>query len=212
MNVPKSKGEKMSLKIFQVLAILCLMVFTFFVSDFRNKKGMLPLINMKLINVLKIFYLVPIFIYTYVILNTKNIIFYDYIGLFCTFNGAILVGKARRDLGKYHTWAGHMLSSTMIITRGIYSFIRHPIYTGICIFILGGIIIGINNNPFSLFATITIIAFVFFIGLFLIISAVKESNYLQKMFGEKYIEYKRQVHAFLPIRKYSISKDVKAES
>lgn len=198
----------MSLKMFQVLAILCLMMFTFFVSDFRNKKGMLPLINIKLINVVKILYLVPIFIYIYVILNIKNIIFYNYIGLFFTICGAVLVKKARRDLGKYHTWAGHMLSSTMIITRGIYAFIRHPIYTGICIFILGGMIIGINNNPFSFFATITIIAFIFLIGLFLIISAVKENNYLQEMFGEKYIEYKRQVHAFLPIRKYSAIDDI----
>ena len=202
----------MSLKMFQVLAILCLMMFTFFVSDFRNKKGMLPLINIKLINVVKILYLVPIFIYIYVILNTKNIIFYDYIGLFCTFNGAILVGKARRDLGKYHTWAGHMLSSTKIITSGIYAFIRHPLYTGIYMFMIGGIMIGIKNNPFSLFATVIIIAFLVMIKAFLGFSAAQESKFLQEVFGDIFVKYKREVHAFLPIRKYSVSKDVKAES
>ncbi|MDD4896660.1 MAG: methyltransferase [Atribacterota bacterium] len=202
----------MSLTIFQAIAFVCLIVFTFFVSDFRNKKGMLPLINIKIVSILKLFYLVPIFVYIYVIINMKNMFFHNYIGLFCTFSGAFLVAKAKIDLGKYHTWAGHMLSSTKIITSGIYAFIRHPLYTGIYMFMIGGIMIGIKNNPFSLFATVIIIAFLVMIKAFLGFSAAQESKFLQEVFGDIFVKYKREVHAFLPIRKYSVSKDVKAES
>ncbi len=194
----------MSLKIFQIIALVCLLVFSFYISDFRNKKGMLPLVNLKLISTLKVFYLVPMFIYMYVLLNMKNIFLHNYIGLFCTLSGAFLVVKAKIDLGKYHTWAGHILASTTIITKGIYGFIRHPIYTGICLFILGGIIIAIKNNPFSLFISVAIIIFIIFIKLFLIIAAVKENNFLQEKFQEEYIRYKSQVHAFLPIRKFKV--------
>lgn len=197
----------MHLKIFQAIVLICLLFFTIFISDFRNKKGMVSLINFKLISTLKILYLIPIFIYIYVILNIKNIFFTNYIGLFFTISGTFLVIKGKLDLGKYHTWAGHILSSGRIITKGIYAFIKHPMYTGIFLFILGGLIIGINNNPFSLFFTFAIIIFIIIIKLFLITTAIKENRYLQEKFQEEYIKYKNQVHAFLPIRKYNHALD-----
>ncbi len=198
----------MGLKIFQALALACLAVFTFFISDFRNKKEMLPLLNKKIVSIIKLFYFVPVFIYIYVLLNLKDIFFHSYIGILLTFGGTFLVAKAKIDLGKYHTWAGHILSSTKIVTRGIYAFIRHPLYTGIGVFIVGGITVGIKNNPFSLFTTVAIITLIIFIKFFLILSAAKESCFLKETFGEIFMEYKKQVHPFLPIKKYVISRDV----
>ena len=197
----------MDLKIFQALALACLAVFTFFISDFRNKKGMLPLLNEKIVSIIKYFYFIPVFIYVYVILNLEDIYLYSYIGLLFTFGGSFLVAKAKIDLGIYHTWAGHILSSTRIITHGIYALIRHPLYTGIGIFIFGGIIVAINNNPFSFFISVIIITLLIIINFFLALSASRESIFLQEMFGEMFLEYKKQVHAFLPIRKYSISRN-----
>ncbi len=198
----------MSLKIFQVFALACLAVFTFFISDFRNKKGMLPLLNKKIVSIVKYSYFIPVFIYAYVILNLEGIFLYSYIGLLLTFSGAFLVAKAKIDLGAYHTWAGHILSSTRIITHGIYALIRHPLYTGIAIFISGGIVVAINNNPFSFFISIIIITFLITMIFFLAFSATRESIFLHKIFGDIFIEYKNQVHAFLPIKKYCVNKDV----
>lgn len=197
----------MSLKLFRIIAIAPLLFFSIYISDFRNKKGMHTLLNSRILFILKILYFIPIFIYLYVIFNLKQVLPLSYFGLIFTFAGTLLVAKAKFDLGKYHTWTGHMLSSTRVITGGIYSFIRHPIYTGIGIFILGGVMIGICDNPFSVLETTAIIFFVMLIQLFLIISAVKESVFLQDKFGEQFMEYKKQVHAFLPFKKYNPTED-----
>ncbi len=193
---------------FQALAIVFLAVFIFYISDFRNKKGMLPLINKKIVSAVKYSYFIPVFIYLYTLLNLKTIFIHSYAGLIFTIGGTLLVAKAKLDLGKYHTWAGHILSSTKIVTSGIYSLIRHPIYTGIYIFMIGGVVIGIKNNPFSLLVTTVILTLIIAIMVFLGFSAKKESNFLQEIFGEIYVKYKKEVHAFLPIRKYSINKDI----
>lgn len=165
------------------------------------------MVNKKLVSLIKYFYVIPVFIYVYVLFNLRNIFFHSYIGLFLTLIGTFLVVKAKIDLGKYHAWAGHILSSTRIITYGIYALIRHPLYTGIYIFIIGGIMIAIKNNPFSLLLTVIVFIFIGFIKLFLIFSAIKENRFLHEKFGEIYVKYKEQVHAFLPIRRYGVVKE-----
>jgi protein-S-isoprenylcysteine O-methyltransferase Ste14 len=197
----------MDLFLLKFTTFLTLALFTFFVSDIRSKEGMTSLIKKHIIVLIKIFYIAPILVYIYLIINMENIYFSNYAGLIANLVGTILVIKAKLDLGEYHTWAGHILSSTKIIKNGIYSYIRHPLYTGIYIFIFGGIMMGINNHPFSLLTVVIILFFVLLIILFLNISAFKEDNYLLEEFGKDYLEYKRQVHAFLPINKYSFNED-----
>ncbi len=197
----------MNIFLFKIIALFILSLFTFFVSDLRNKEGMTPLVKKQLIFFIKAFYSVPILVYIYTIMKLENIYISSYFGLVISCAGAILVIKAKVDLGKYHTWTGHTLSSTKIVKNGIYAFIRHPLYTGIHIFIFGGILIGINNNPFSSLTVSAILFFIFLIMLFLNFSALKENSFLHEKFGEDYLEYKRQVHAFLPIRKYSFNQE-----
>ncbi len=197
----------MNLLLFKIIALLFLFVFAFFISDFRTKKGMVLLVNKKLMFAIKVFYSVPMLIYIYVIINLENLFIYTYLGLSLTFIGAFLVAKAKIDLGKYHTWTGHILSSTRIITEGVYAFIRHPLYTGIYTFIIGAITIGVNNHSFSFYLLMIIIGVVFFIMTFLVITALRESAFLHEKFGEDFKEYKKQVHAFLPIRRYSFDEE-----
>jgi len=182
-------------------------VFALFISDFRSKKGMVLLVNKKLMFAIKVFYSVPMFIYMYVIINLENIFIHTYIGIILNFIGSFLVAKAKIDLGKYHTWTGHILSSTRFITDGIYAFIRHPLYTGIFAFIIGAIIMSINNHPFSFYLIMIIMVFIFSIMSFLVIAALRESDFLHEKFGEDFVEYKKQVHAFLPIRRYSVDEE-----
>lgn len=196
----------MSLTVFKIVSFMALLVFTVYISDFRNKKGMVLLVNKKWIFILKIFYFIPIFIYLYVLIRLENIFIYTYFGLLLTFVGALVVLKAKADLGKYHTWAGHLLCSTKMVTKGIYAFIRHPIYTGIYLFIIGAITLSINNHPFSFYSATMIIIFVIFIAIFLAMASLKENKFLEEKFGDAFITYKKQVHSFLPLRKYSFEK------
>jgi len=168
---------------------------------------MVLFVSKKLIFAIKVFYFVPMFIYMYVIINLENIFIHTYIGIILNFIGSFLVVKAKNDLGKYHTWTGHILSSTRIITNGIYAFIRHPLYTGIYTFIIGAIIMSINNHSFSFYSIVIIMAFIFSVMIFLAITALRESDFLHEKFGEDFVDYKKQVHAFLPIRRYSFDEE-----
>jgi len=192
----------MSLIIFKVLGLMILFIFVFFVSDFRNKEGMISLVDKKWILIIKLFYTIPILLYFYIVLSLEDIQIYDYIAFILTLSGTFIVVKAKKDMGKYHTWAGHKLNTTRMITRGIYSFIRHPLYTGINIFILGALVISINHNPFNIYLSLIAFMIVVFIMAFLVMMALKESQFLLEEFGEEYIRYRSQVHAFLPTSKF----------
>ncbi len=193
----------MSLIIFKALGLIILFIFVFFVSDFRNKEGMISLVSKKWVLVIKILYAIPVLLYIYVLMMSGNIQISDSIGLLFTLGGTWMVVKAKKDMGQYHTWAGHKLSTTKMITKGIYSVIRHPLYTGIFVFIFGGFIISVNHNPFNLYLTVIAIVIIAFIMVFLVMMAFQESKSLLEEFGEEYLRYREQVHAFVPISRYS---------
>jgi len=71
----------MSLILFKVIEFIILLVFAIFISDFRMKKGMVPLINKQLILVLKLSYCVPICIYVYTLITLNNLLIFDFIAL-----------------------------------------------------------------------------------------------------------------------------------
>jgi protein-S-isoprenylcysteine O-methyltransferase Ste14 len=73
---------------------------------------------------------------------------------------------------------------------GIYSFIRHPIYGAWIVFIVPGIVI-IRGSLLG----ISIPIFMYAIFKILI---PKEDEYLEKKFGEEYLEYKKKVNALFP--------------
>ncbi|MEA3454233.1 MAG: methyltransferase [Candidatus Caldatribacteriota bacterium] len=186
--------------IFKIIEFIILLVFAISISDFRMKKGMVPLINKKLILVLKLSYFVPICIYVYTLVILNNLLIFDFIALILTFFGTLLVVKAKIDIGEYHSWTGYQLHPTKITTKGIYSFIRHPLYTGIYIFIFGGLSTTIPHTPLYLL-TIAIITLIY-IMIFLAATAVRETKFLIKEFGEEFLKYQMQVHSFLPLKKF----------
>ena len=70
-----------------------------------------------------------------------------------------------------------------LVTKGIYSKIRHPIYTGICLMLIGLAFLG--DAPLSLRVLILFFAAV------KIIRAYFEEKLLEKRFAAVYIEYKK---------------------
>lgn len=79
-----------------------------------------------------------------------------------------------------------------LVTGGLYSFVRHPQYTGLFIALFGE---GIVHWP-TLFS----------VGLFPVIVLVyvrlayKEEKMVIEQFGEEYIKYHRRVPGFLPLK------------
>jgi protein-S-isoprenylcysteine O-methyltransferase Ste14 len=85
------------------------------------------------------------------------------------------------------------------MTKGVYAFIRHPIYTGIYIFIFGGLLASIPRVNWFLI-TIGLTAVTFIMSLLPIIAA-RETEFLVRRFGEDFVRYRNQVHPFFPLRK-----------
>jgi len=106
-------------------------------------------------------------------------IFFRIIGMLITITGVIIWIIARITLGKYFTM------STIpkgLITNGIYSKLRHPMY-------YGGILIYIGGGLF--FRSIVGLIFTVILILpMLIYFAIEEDKLLRLKFKEKYSNYK----------------------
>jgi protein-S-isoprenylcysteine O-methyltransferase Ste14 len=187
--------------IFKLVQFTIIGVFVVFISDFRKKTGMVPLVNEKITRLLKFSYFAPLIIcgYTLAIMNYLTI--FDFLALAITFLGAVVVVKAKLDLGICHTWAGYCKQSSELEVSGIYAYIRHPLYTGVHLFSVGELVMLTFHAQWYLALTAVIMGL--FMVTFLVITASKETDYLTKKLGEHFIRYKKQVHPFLPIKKYN---------
>jgi protein-S-isoprenylcysteine O-methyltransferase Ste14 len=186
--------------IFKLVQFLIMAVFVVFISDFRKKKGMVPLVNEKVTKLLKLTYFGPVIICAYTLATMDYIASFDFVALTLAFVGAVVVVKAKLDLGICHTWAGYCKQSSELEVTGIYAYIRHPLYLGVHLFSIGGLVTLTLHAQWYL----TLAAFIMglFMVTFLTIAASKETAYLTKNLGVHFIRYKERVHPFLPLKKY----------
>lgn len=88
------------------------------------------------------------------------------------------------------------ISKGKLLTTGIYSYTRNPIYSAFTILSLGLILIA---NNYYLF----ILPFVYWIFL-TILMILTEEKWLKEKFGKEYEEYKKKVNRCIPIKKVSL--------
>ena len=79
--------------------------------------------------------------------------------------------------------------TTKIVSTGIYAFSRNPIYTALCLILMG---IGIRENSVIILASII----PFMVMLYWAVIQ-KEEMYLERKFGEEYLQYKNRVRSWL---------------
>ena len=95
---------------------------------------------------------------------------------------------ARATLGS--NWSGEVVLKKQhdLIDRGPYAFVRHPIYTGVLLMVLGTVTMSGTSAAMILFATMVA-------GL--IVKARREERLLTKHFPEAYSRYRARVRARL---------------
>ena len=107
------------------------------------------------------------------------------IGYFLLFIGFGIFFQGWRELYKAH-------KEKRLATGGLYSLVRHPQYTGLFIALFGE---GVVHWPT-----------IFSVGLFPVIVVVytmlarREEKKVIEEFGEEYLEYRRNVPMFLPVK------------
>ncbi|MCG8583883.1 MAG: DUF1295 domain-containing protein [Pirellulales bacterium] len=185
---------------YQIAQFALLAAFVVAISDFRKKQNMEPFGRRGFLIVLKCVYLVPLAIYSWTLINLNLLAWYDAVALAFAACGAYLAVRGKIDLGVHHAWTGYRRHGTQVVKRGVYSWIRNPIYSGIFAFILGAYVASLPR--ISTWALAASTATVTYIVAFLALSARRETEHLTVAFGDEYEEHKKQVNAFLPIRKY----------
>jgi protein-S-isoprenylcysteine O-methyltransferase Ste14 len=104
--------------------------------------------------------------------------------------GLLIVFWGYRVLGK--NWApsvSGVRKDTVLVTTGLYGFVRHPIYLGIFIFLWTLAIM--TANLLVLLATLALLAVLY-------ASIDEEEVILIDRFGDEYREYKKRTPRFIP--------------
>jgi len=112
-----------------------------------------------------------------------------WIGLALTIAGVALAIVARFYLGR--NWSGWVTikEDHTLVRTGPYAFVRHPIYSGFLLGILGtalasgrfAMLIGLGLAPLVLTMKVRV-----------------EEKFMTEHFGEQYLEYKRRTKALIP--------------
>lgn len=111
-----------------------------------------------------------------------------YVGLFFAFTGLFIVIVALIQLNKNLTPFPTPKDGSELITTGLYKFVRHPIYTGVILTVVG---YGIYKE--SIWKTL--------VAVLLLILFYYKSKYEEEMLMKRYEEYKdyeKRTAKFLP--------------
>ncbi len=181
---------------FKVAELVLLVTFGLLISDHRKIAGSHPLVYPGLFRLLKALYIVPCAIYLVVLIRLTELLWSDWLALGLTVTGTLLVFQARRDIGGSYTWAGHCLDRPKLVTTGIYAYVRHPIYLGIALFIIGGLSTSVPRISWPVLAVA--VAVLIFVMVLLAAAARHETRYLEETLGEPVRRYQQQTGAVLP--------------
>lgn len=102
-------------------------------------------------------------------------------------------------------WRGIHSGNGELVTHGIYRFVRHPQYSGFILMIIGFLI----QWPTIITLVMAPVLLIMYTRL-----ARKEETKMVEIFGERYIEYRKEVSAFLPLRigRYKVKAAEKEDS
>jgi protein-S-isoprenylcysteine O-methyltransferase Ste14 len=85
--------------------------------------------------------------------------------------------------------SGNFEETTVLVTRGAYRYIRHPLYCSLLLFTIGTFLKSISVASVLLAG---------FAGLFLLLTAVVEERENLERFGASYISYRERTRMFIP--------------
>jgi protein-S-isoprenylcysteine O-methyltransferase Ste14 len=110
------------------------------------------------------------------------------IGLICCALGIGLAIWARVHLGRNWGMPMSRKLNPELVATGPYAFVRHPIYSGIILAMLGS---TIGGRPFLMLPLVLI-------GTYFVFSAQREEAFMVTQFPEQYLAYMKRTKMLLP--------------
>ncbi len=111
-------------------------------------------------------------------------------GVGCCAAGVALAIWARRILGTNWSANPAIKEGHELITSGPYRFVRHPIYTGILLALLGSLVLAGGRLGYLAFYALIVIGLHF--------KSKIEEGFMMKTFPQAYPEYRRRTKAIIP--------------
>ncbi len=102
----------------------------------------------------------------------------------------ILVGSSVWYIGALRSDMDESITENKLQTKGIYSWVRNPMYSGCWIALAGGLLMWHN---------VWLLIFPFVDWVIMTIALINtEEKWLLNLYGEEYAEYKKHVNRFIP--------------
>jgi protein-S-isoprenylcysteine O-methyltransferase Ste14 len=114
---------------------------------------------------------------------------YSYAGSVLVVIGTLMTGYAARLFAQAGTPLLPFERSTALVTRGPYRFTRNPMYVGLVLILLG---VAILQGSLGAFLPIPL--FIWIIRTSFILG---EERFLENLFGNQYLDYKRSVRRWI---------------
>ena len=177
------------INIFVILSIiLWLILFIYWIINSKERGIINEIAGLAKLIISGLVLYIPVFFSIKILAYKQNMVS-NAAGLIINFLGFIICITGRKYLSK--NWSGKVTlqEKHTLIKNGPYKIIRHPIYSGVLIMMLGsGIIAG------NLFGFIWV--FFCFFGLFR--KSKQEEKLLEQEFGEAYAQYKKETKMLVP--------------
>ncbi len=114
---------------------------------------------------------------------------FNYVGVVIIFSGLALILWHADYFKRYETPIKPFEHSTHLIKEGMYKYSRNPIYLGMGVILFGGAMVLGSISPFVVVPVFIIIIEKAFI--------VKEEKFLENIFGNEYLDYKKSVRRWV---------------
>ncbi|MGM0628869.1 MAG: methyltransferase family protein [Patescibacteria group bacterium] len=182
--------------LFQITVALLTLVLMFLVFDLRvggrrrSNGSYLPAVVGALLPLYGLGYLWVLF-YSFNSLTVFDQISFVFISV-----GFVMAVKARMDLRGNYAWPGQFMEEIKIVKSGIYAYIRHPIYTGVGLFLIGTLFTVVVHSDLILGMPLAVLS----ASLLALLASVArhEESCLARELGDVYVAYVCEVHAVLP--------------
>ena len=114
---------------------------------------------------------------------------YSYLGLGLLLGGVVMAATALRTFSKAGTPVLPFQRSTALVTNGVYRFTRNPMYLGLALMLAGvALLFGTLTPLLPIPVFVWIIQGNFIRG---------EERFLEEIFGDQYLSYKRRVRRWI---------------
>ncbi len=188
----------MELLLFKFFGFMVVGTFVWFGLQMKRPKDSLTLVSALPLVTMKTMAISLVLALCYALISVGQVTAIDVLALIICAVGSAVVMSAQRALKRAQafTWTGYALKQPRLVTEGIYSFVRHPLYLGVYLMEIGASIFVFPKMPMSLIPFF-VAALVFAIS-FNAVLAGKESRYLMTVFGDEYTRYAEKVPAIIP--------------